>query len=100
MEPNVSFTDTTAKAVSDVADQTGQIARSAKRVGETVKGVAQQSLGKVQSAASDAFEKSRTSVRNAKDTVEYGIISRPFTSVLIALGAGIVIGGILSHLER
>ncbi len=69
-----------------------EVAHNVHEMAATMKDAAHDKLGDLRGAASEAYQQGRAKVRGAGDTAHHWIVARPFTSVLIALGIGLVLG--------
>jgi ElaB/YqjD/DUF883 family membrane-anchored ribosome-binding protein len=74
------------------AEQASAVAKDIQGMGALAKDVAHEKLEEFQENASAVYEQGRHKVRGASRTLERFIAEQPLTSVLIAAGAGLLLG--------
>jgi ElaB/YqjD/DUF883 family membrane-anchored ribosome-binding protein len=74
------------------AEQASAVAKDIQGMGALAKDVAHEKLEEFQENASAVYEQGREKVRKSTRTLERFIAEQPLTSVLIAAGAGLLLG--------
>ncbi len=74
------------------AEQASVVAKDIQGMGALAKDVAHETLEEFQENASAVYEQGRDKVRKSTRTLERFIAEQPLTSVLIAAGAGLLLG--------
>jgi len=74
--------------------QAKKLTKDLRELRGTAKDVAQEKLRKIRENGSIRYGEGRGKVHRAELTVEHLIQHRPFKSVLIATGVGVVLGGL------
>lgn len=75
-----------------LAEQARELSNDLQDFGAIAKDAAQEKLGQLREDASEYYERGRDKVRNVVPTVEQYVRERPFMSVLIAAGVGLLFG--------
>lgn len=75
-----------------LAKQAREMSNDLQDFGAIAKDAAQKKLGQLREDASEYYERGRDKVRNVVPTVEQYVRERPFMSVLIAAGVGLMFG--------
>ncbi len=82
--------------MSSTSDQLGKEAKEVtedlQKMGGTLRDAAQKKLGQVGARASECCEQARNKVQGAACACEEFVRQRPLTSVLLAAGAGLLLG--------
>ncbi len=78
--------------VSRLTARGRRVAQNFKKANSGVKEATQQTLAELRGAAEDMYRQGRSKARDVEDTVEKWIVTRPFTSTLLTLGVGLVLG--------
>ncbi len=78
--------------VSRLTSRGRRVAQNFKKANSGVKYATQQTLAELRGAAGDIYQQGRAKARGVEDTVETWIVTRPFTSTLVTLGVGLVLG--------
>ncbi len=78
--------------VSRLTSRGRRVAQNFKNANSGVKNATQQTLAELRGAAEDIYQQGRAKARDVEDTVEKWIVARPFTSTLVTLGVGLVLG--------
>jgi ElaB/YqjD/DUF883 family membrane-anchored ribosome-binding protein len=75
-----------------LAKQAREMSNDLQDFGSIAKDAAQEKLGQLREDASEYYERGRDKVRNVVPAVERYVRERPFMSVLIAAGVGLLFG--------
>lgn len=85
------------KATERLRDQTSTVAEDLRELGRLTKDAAKEKLGEARQVASDYYEQGRERVGELEQQVEGYVRQRPMTAILIAAGAGALLGFLLSR---
>ena len=75
-----------------LAKQAREVSNDLQEIGAIAKDAAQEKFGQLRQDASEYYEQGRGKLRNVVPTVEQYVRERPFMSVLIAAGVGLLFG--------
>lgn len=83
--------------IEELRQQIKAVREDLKTLGRTAKGVAQEKLGDAKQKTSEYYEKGKKRASEFEDQVESYIRQKPLKSVLIAAGAGLLVGFLLTR---
>jgi ElaB/YqjD/DUF883 family membrane-anchored ribosome-binding protein len=75
-----------------LGQQAMEVSKDLQEMGGMVRDAAHEKLGQLRSSVSEHYEQGRDKVYSVERTVEQYLRQRPFQSVLIAAGIGLLLG--------
>jgi ElaB/YqjD/DUF883 family membrane-anchored ribosome-binding protein len=84
-------------SIEELRQQVKAVKDDLKDLGRTVKGVAQEKLGDAKQKTTEYYEHGKKKASELEDQVEGYIRQKPLKSVLIAAGAGLLVGFFLTR---
>ena len=82
--------------MSTMSDRLGEqavvVAKDLQQMGDIVRDAAQEKLGKLQATATEQYEQGHDRLVSFERSAEQYLRRRPFQSVLIAAGIGVLVG--------
>jgi ElaB/YqjD/DUF883 family membrane-anchored ribosome-binding protein len=75
-----------------LGQQAMEVTKDLQEMGGIVRDAAQEKLGDLRTNVSEHYEQGRDQLLSIERTVEQYLRQRPFTSVLIAAGVGLLVG--------
>lgn len=96
----MSAVATARTATDQFREKAGELKEDLKEMGHLAPDVAREKFEHLKQSASAAYEKGKDCASDTKQSVEAYIRERPIQTVLIAAGAGMLLGYLISRSRR